>query len=143
MATLERAIAIAVKAHAGQVDKAGAPYILHPLRVMLSLTTDEQRMVAVMHDLVEDTPWTCEGLAAEGFVPQVVEAVRALTKLNDEDYFDFVRRCAADPLALVVKRADIADNLDTSRLGGVPSEADEARVRKYRKALEILEEAQG
>lgn len=142
MATLERAIAIAAGAHAGQVDKAGAPYILHPLRVMMRLSDTERRIVAMLHDVLEDCPgWTARRLVEDGFSDAVVVAVDALTKRQDEDYFVFVRRCAADPIARDVKRADIADNLDTSRLGAHLSATDEARVRKYRKALEILDEA--
>jgi len=77
MATLERAIAIAAAAHAGQVDKAGQPYILHPLRVMLRVATEHERIAAVLHDVVEDTDVTLHTLAAEGFAPEVIAAVEA------------------------------------------------------------------
>lgn len=84
MSTIERAIEIAARAHAGQVDKAGAPYILHPLRVMLAVKTEEQQMAAVLHDVVEDTEVTFNELRAEGFAANVLEAVKALTKRDGE-----------------------------------------------------------
>lgn len=137
MATLERAIALAAAAHAGQVDKAGAPYILHPLRLLLAVDTPEERIVAVLHDVVEDTPWTLEGLRAEGFTREVVDAVEALTKRTGECYEAFIDRVAANPLARQVKRADLTDNLDLGRLP-VVTEADLARLTRYRAALARL-----
>lgn len=137
MATLERAIALAAEAHAGQVDKAGAPYILHPLRLLLAVDTPEERIVAVLHDVVEDTPWTLEALRAEGFTQEVVDAVEALTKRAGESYEAFIERVAANPLARRVKRADLADNLDLGRLP-VVTEADLARLARYRAALARL-----
>jgi len=104
--TLERAIAIAARAHEGQVDKAGVPYILHPLRMMLSVDTPEARMAAVLHDVVEDTPVTLEQLRAEGFPDSVIEAVRTLTKRDGEDYDAFIRRVGPNPIARQVKPAD-------------------------------------
>lgn len=144
MSSLERAIVIAVAAHAGQRDKAGQPYILHPLRIMLRMATTEERIVAVLHDVVEDSPaWSFERLRAEGFSGEVVAALEALTKHpgekgTDEGYFAFVRRAAAHPLAQRVKRADLTDNMDLSRLPH-PTAADRARVEKYRQALALLE----
>lgn len=137
MSTLERAIAIATDAHAGQQDKAGAPYITHPLRVSRGLT-GEAKIVAVLHDILEDTPWTLEQLRAEGFGPAVLSGVDALTRRPGEDYFDLVKRAAADPIGRVVKRADLADNMDVSRLGEM-TETDETRLKKYRSALAILD----
>src|SRR6056297_3333643 len=84
MSTLERAIEIAAAGHAGQTDKAGQPYILHPLRVMLSVSSDEERMAAVLHDVLEDTRWTAAALRQEGFSEVVIEAVIALTKTGGE-----------------------------------------------------------
>ena len=140
MSTLERAVAIAAEAHAGQVDKAGAPYILHPLRVMLRVQQPAERLAAVLHDVVEDTPWTLEALASEGFAPEVVAAVDALTRRDGETYEAFVTRAGADPIARVVKLADIADNLDPSRIA-VFTEADHARMARYRHARAALERA--
>jgi len=139
MSTLERAIAIAAEAHAGQTDKAGAPYILHPLRVMLSLSTDEERMVAVLHDVCEDCPaWDVERLRAEGFSEAVIAGLRAVTKREGEDYEAFVRRAAADPIGRRVKRADLADNSDLSRIAE-PTAKDHERLAKYRRAIALLD----
>src|SRR5215212_3146899 len=114
--TLERAIRIAAEAHAGQVDKAGAPYILHPLRVMLRMHSDEERIVAVLHDVVEDSDYSLETLAREGFAPAVIEAVKALTKLPGESRVAAARRAAVNPLARIVKLADNTENMDLSRI---------------------------
>jgi guanosine-3',5'-bis(diphosphate) 3'-pyrophosphohydrolase len=137
VSTLERAIALAAEKHAGQLDKAKAPYILHPLRVMLGVETLEEKMAAVLHDVVEDTDVTLADLAAEGFSPAVVRAVDALTRRKGEDYMDFVRRAGADPVARRVKLADLADNMDLSRLPN-PGEADNVRLEKYRRARTLL-----
>jgi (p)ppGpp synthase/HD superfamily hydrolase len=137
--TLERAIAIAAEAHAGQWDKAGNPYILHPLRVMLAVTATEERIVAALHDVVEDTPWTLEALRAEGFSNVVVAAVDAMTRRAGEDYFEFVRRAAAHPIARPVKIADLRDNMDMARIAA-PTARDDARIDRYREALRMLRE---
>jgi (p)ppGpp synthase/HD superfamily hydrolase len=135
---LTRAITIAAEAHHDQVDKADAPYILHPLRVMLAQTTDEARIVAVLHDVVEDNEdWTFERLASEGFGDDILEAIRRVTKNDREDYEDFARRAAGHPLSRAVKIADLEDNMDLSRLPNV-SEKDRERIEKYRRALAIL-----
>lgn len=138
MATLERAIAIAAQAHAGQVDKAGAPYILHPLRVMLRLGGLEERIVGVLHDLIEDTPWTLEGLRAEGFSDAVLTGIQAVTRAPNETYEAFVLRAKLDPLGRPVKLADLADNLDVSRLAN-PTAKDFERLERYRQAQSVLE----
>ena len=139
MATLEKAIAFAALAHQGQRDKADAPYILHPLRMMLSLTDPDQRMAAVLHDVIEDCAVTAAQLLAEGFPPQVVAAVQALTKHGeDEAYEDFVRRAARNPIARAVKLADLHDNMDLARIAQ-PTARDVARIEKYRNAVRIIE----
>lgn len=137
MSTLERALVIAAEAHAGQVDKAGQPYILHPLRVMLRLSGADERVVAVLHDVVEDTPWTFPRLRAEGFSEAVLAGLDAVTKRRGEAYEDFIRRAASDPIGRRVKRADLEDNLDPTRLAH-PTARDRARFEKYRRALVIL-----
>lgn len=138
MATLERAIEIAAKAHAGQVDKAGQPYVLHPLRMMLAVTTPEACMAAVLHDVVEDTAVTLDELRAEGFSASVLEAVDALTKREGEDYEACIRRVAPNPIAREVKLADLRDNSDLSRIAE-PTERDRERIRKYQRAIAYLE----
>lgn len=150
MSTLEKAIAIAASAHAGVIDKAGAPYILHPLRVMMAVTSDDERIVAVLHDVVEDTQWTFERLRGEGFSEVVIEALESVTKrAEDEDepgddsaaklarYKRFVSRAALNPIGRVVKIADLQDNMDLSRIDS-PTEKDAARTEKYRKAVEFM-----
>ena len=136
---LERAIQIAVEAHAGVTDKNGAPYILHPLRVMLSLSTEEERMVGVLHDVVEDSEWTLETLANEGFSRNVIDAIASVTKSpKDLDYFHFVKRAKANEIGRRVKLADLKDNLDVTRLNEL-TDKDRDRVNKYLKAKILLE----
>lgn len=140
MSPLETAILVAVEAHAGQVDKAGAPYAFHPLRLMLKVKTDEERMAAVLHDVVEDGPrWTFERLIERGIPQGVVDAVRHLTKWPEEagDYMAFIRRGAAHPVARVVKLADLEDNMDLTRISE-PAPRDFERIEKYRIAREYL-----
>lgn len=137
MATLERAIALAIEAHKGQVDKAGVPYILHPLRVMLSVETVEERIVAVLHDVVEDTYITLETLRKEGFSEAVVRAIKSLTKCRGEEYQNFIRRAAADPIGRKVKLADLMDNCNLTRISN-PTSKDLKRVSKYCRAIEYI-----
>lgn len=136
MATLERAIAIAAMAHAGQVDKAGQPYILHPLRVMLRMEDELERIVAVLHDVVEDTPVTLEQLAREGFSEEILQAIEALTKRPGETRLQAAVRAAQHPVARRVKLADVADNMDLSRIPN-PTEQDYARLQEY-EAVRLL-----
>ena len=138
MSTLERAIAIAAEAHAGQVDKAGAPYVLHPLRMMLRVSSINERIVAVLHDVCEDCQgWTFDRLRGEGFSELTIEALQSVTKRDGEDYEDFVRRAAANPIGRRVKLADMIDNSDMSRIAE-PTERDFQRVEKYRRAIDLI-----
>ena len=136
---LERAIEIAVAAHKGMKDKGGNPYILHPLRIMISLITEDERIVGVLHDVVEDCPeWTFERLKAEGFSERVLTSLKSVTKnSNDNDYQAFVERAKSDPVGRMVKIADIKDNLDVTRIGELREE-DIARINRYKKALQVL-----
>ena len=134
---LENAIALAVEKHRGQRDKAGAPYILHPLRVMLRVGSLEAKMAAVLHDVVEDTGVTLEALAAAGYPARVVEAVGALSRRPGESYEAFIARAGQCPLAREVKLADLEDNMNLGRFPQV-TERDLARNRKYRAAWERL-----
>jgi len=113
------------------------PYILHPLRVMLRMTDETAMAAAVLHDVAEDCGVTLDGLRAEGFPEEVVGAVEAMTRRADEDYEDYVRRAAAHPIARRIKVADLQDNLERSLRHSATPE-NEARVRKYRRALEIV-----
>ena len=138
MSTLERAIAIAVEAHAGQIDKAGSPYILHPLRVILSLGTDDERIVGVLHDVCEDCPgWNFDRLRREGFSALIIAALSSVTKIEGESYEDFVLRASRNAIGRNVKRADLIDNSDISRIAA-PTACDHERLAKYAMALELL-----
>ncbi|CAJ1316156.1 GTP diphosphokinase [Paenibacillus nuruki] len=137
MSHLDRAIILATRAHSGQIDKSGLPYILHPLRVMLKMTTEEERIIAVLHDVLEDTDVTAHDLSAEGFSDEIVEAVQALSRSEDEDYHEFVKRAKKNSLARPVKIADIEDNMDPSRILS-STDKDMERISKYGKALDEL-----
>ena len=143
MSTLERAIAIAAEGHAGRVDKAGAPYILHPLRVMLAVTTNDERIVAVLHDVVEDcAEWTFDRLRGEGFSNDVIAALYSVTERVGEDYMDFVQRAAANPVGRRVKLADLADNCDLARIAA-PVQRDFDRIAKYHRAIALIGDSEG
>src|SRR5512133_1506184 len=127
---LGRAIEIAAEAHKGQKDRYGAPYILHPIRVLARVDSDIERIVAILHDVVEDTDWKFSDLEKEGFPTEVISALRAVTKQEGEEYKDFVKRSAADPIARQVKIADLEDNMDVRRMPVVDEKAQE-RLQKY------------
>ena len=140
MSTLQRAIEIATEAHKGQYDKAGNDYIGHPLRVMEMGKTENEKIVGVLHDVVEDTDWTFEALAAEGFSEEVIAALRCVTKLSEnENYDDFIERVKKNPLAVAVavKINDLSDNMDIRRLPYL-SDKDVKRLKKYLKAYKRL-----
>lgn len=138
MSTLQRAIEIATEAHKGQFDKAGRDYIEHPLRVMEMGKTEEEKIVGVLHDVVEDTPWTFEALKAEGFAPEIIAALKCVTKVSEnENYDDFIERVRKNPLAAAVKINDLSDNMDIRRLPYL-SDKDVKRLKKYLKAYKKL-----
>jgi (p)ppGpp synthase/HD superfamily hydrolase len=138
MATLERAIQIAVEAHAGVLDKGGKPYILHPLRIMLKGSTDEERIVRVLHDVVEDSEdWTLERLREEGFNETVVQCIDNLSRRDDEHYDDFIERCGSHLISLEGKLDDIEDNMQVSRIVTL-EQKDFNRMKKYHKARRRL-----
>ena len=134
---IEDAILLAARAHRGQVDKAGEPYILHPLRVMLRLKDEADRIAAVLHDVIEDTGITEESLRDQGYSEEVLGALDALTRRQGESYADFIERVAGNPLARRVKLADLADNLDASRLLEITPK-DRERLARYQAAWERL-----
>lgn len=153
---LQRAIEIAVEAHKGQVDKGGNLYVLHPFRVMMSLDTEDEKIVGVLHDVVEDCEgWTWDRLRSEGFSGEVIDALMSVSKTREEEaefsrlkktaseeavrnhYFAFIKRAAANPIGRKVKVADIKDNLDVSRIRTLSNE-DLIRLRRYEDALNIL-----
>jgi len=135
---LKKAIEIAIEAHKGVTDKYGAPYINHVTRVMNLGETEEEKIVGVLHDLVEDTPWTFEQLAAEGFSSEIIDALTCVTKISEEeDYEEFTLRASRNPLALKVKINDLTDNMDIRRIP-VLTEKDLTRLMKYHKAYRFL-----
>jgi (p)ppGpp synthase/HD superfamily hydrolase len=136
---LERAIEIAVNAHKGVTDKGGNPYIVHPLRVMMSLKSDNEKIVGVLHDVVEDAEdWDFERLKEEGFSKEVLDGLRSVTKTSEEeDYNEFVQRALTNEIGRAVKIADIRDNLDVTRIGEL-RQKDMNRLNKYKNALKVL-----
>jgi (p)ppGpp synthase/HD superfamily hydrolase len=138
---IESALALALEAHAGQTDKAGAAYILHPMRLASRAASPEAVMAALLHDVVEDSRFTQDDLAGRGFPPEVLEAVRRLTRRSSDSYEEFIERCADHPLSREVKLLDLADNLETSRLtsrGIELDDADRSRIERYRAAVKRL-----
>lgn len=134
---LQRAIEIAIEAHKGQTDKAGKPYILHIFQVMARGKGEDEKITALLHDIVEDTAWTLEKLEAEGFSHKIIAALDCLTKRNGESYDEFIERVKANPLAIKVKINDLEDNMDIRRLREI-SDNDVNRLNKYIKAYREL-----
>ena len=137
---LERAIQIAVEAHAGVKDRGGKAYILHPLSVMMRVESDAEKIVAVLHDVIEDTDWTFDDLNEEGFSQEIIDALESVTKTSDEeDYNQFVLRAQKNEIGRKVKIADIKENLDVTRLGHL-TEKDTSRINKYKNVIRLLTE---
>ncbi|MCG7407382.1 GTP pyrophosphokinase [Paenibacillus sp. ACRRX] len=137
MNNISKAIILATKAHDGQVDKGGNPYILHPLRVMLKMKSEEEKIVAVLHDVLEDTELNSKELLELGLSEDTVFAIECLTRHKDESYIEFIQRLKSVPVARSVKIADIMDNMNLSRIES-PTEQDYIRNLKYQKALDEL-----
>ena len=137
MDDLDKAIKLACNAHAGQKDKAGKPYILHPLRLMLNFQNKQEQVVAVLHDTIEDSDMTLEDLASFGFSELTIDALDCLSKRKNEEYEDFIKRIVPNELARKIKIEDIKDNLDLTRIESINSE-DLKRVLKYHNSLRIL-----
>lgn len=143
MPTVEDAIALALEAHRGQVDRAGEPYILHPLRVMAGLKSDTERMIAVLHDVIEDTPVTLDDLRARGYDETVVNAVDSLSRRDGESYEAFIQRIKQNPLAVPVKLADLMDNMDLRR-NAMLQDGDLERLQRYQNAWwELTKDSRG
>lgn len=137
---LEKAIALAVEAHAGEVDKAGQAYILHPLRLMLQMDTPEEMMTAVLHDIIEDTAVTLQQLRELGLPESVLTALALLThNTATTSYETYIAAIKTNPLARRVKLADLAHNMDIRRLPPNLSLKDYGRLEKYRLAWETLQ----
>ncbi len=129
----------AYRAHKDQTDKAGFPYILHPVHVAEQMKTEETTIVALLHDVIEDSSFTAEDISAMGFSDDIIEALKLLTHDKNTDYFEYVLKIKDNPIARAVKIADLTHNSDLSRLPNV-TQKDILRVEKYKKAIEILNE---
>ena len=135
---LSKATTIAIEAHKGQVDKTGMPYLGHIMRVMNAGKSIDEKICGVLHDLVEDTDWTFKKLEEQGFPKQIIDALKCVTKLfDDEPYDEFIQRVKSNPLAIAVKINDLTDNMDIRRLNDL-SESDFKRLQKYLSAYKEL-----
>jgi (p)ppGpp synthase/HD superfamily hydrolase len=115
--------------------------VLRPLRMMIRVSTNDERIVAVLHDVCEDCPqWTFDRLREECFSESIIAALQSVTKRQGEDYEAFVRRAASNPIGRVVKLADLSDNADLSRLRRPPSEREMRTTEKYRRAIALIAE---
>ena len=141
ISALEKALEIALQAHRGQTDRYGEPYILHPLRIMVRVHSTDQKILALLHDVVEDSAWTVEQLKQEGFSSDILEAVQALTKNPGEDYMNYIGRTAVTDLSRTVKMADLEDNMDLTRCPQLESE-DLERMNRYLTAWNDLRNIQ-
>lgn len=137
MSNFETALDIAVEAHKDQVDKAGHKYISHPFRLSTQMTTEEEKIVAILHDVLEDSNVTVEYLVEQDFSDNVITALVLLTKTRKQNYLNYIKNIKTNKLATVVKIADLIDNINLSRLNSV-SVKDINRSRKYLDALEYL-----
>lgn len=135
----EKAMQIAINVHREQVDKAGMPYINHPIRVERRCSRQEDRLVALLHDTIEDGDIASEYLLLVGFSQEVVDAVLSVSRKRGEDYFEFIQRCKANSIGRRVKICDLEDNMDITRLNQL-TEKDIERLKKYHKAYKILNE---
>lgn len=132
----EKALMIAIQAHSGQTDKQGKPYILHPLAVASQLDSLELKTIALLHDTIEDSWVTKEFLLGNGIPAELVEVIALLTKPKDMPYEDYLRRVKTNPMALAVKKADLAHNTSSERAEGL----NDHRKAKYELAKRILSE---
>ena len=137
---IEKSLKIALEAHAGQKDKAGKAYILHPLRLMARMDSEIEMSVALLHDVIEDSDFTAEDLLNNGIPSNVVNAVQCLTRIQGETYAEFIDRVIKNKLAAKIKKADIEDNINVLRLNSVTSE-DLERITKYHAAWHKLNDS--
>lgn len=137
MALIDLALNRALIAHTGQLDKAGKPYILHPLRLMARFNDPVDQAVAVLHDVLEDSDITADDLRSDGIPEEVIAAVEVLSRGKGESYNDFIERIRPHPLARKVKMADLEDNLNILRLPNL-GDGDQRRISKYHRAWHLL-----
>lgn len=134
---LDKAAEICITKHCGQRDKVGAAYFQHPMRVAMRCHSDDEKIVALLHDTIEDTDVTVEYLLDQGFPQYIIDGILSVTKRDGESYEEFVARAAQNPLGRVVKLHDLEDNLDIFRLDSVSPEMA-ARLSKYLAAHNFL-----
>jgi len=139
MSTLQRAIEIAVTAHRDQTTKDGQPYVIHPLTLMMRVDSENEKIAAVLHDVVEDTPTTLEELRSEGFSDEVLAVVDLLTHPEGISYDDYIDRLAGNPIARAVKLADLGHNMEITRIPD-PAPKDFERLQKYHRIWKKLSE---
>ncbi|NUN64306.1 GTP pyrophosphokinase [Pseudanabaena biceps] len=136
---LALAIKIAHQAHAGQLDKAGKPYIAHPLTVMAQMDTVESKIVAVLHDAIEDSALKISDLVRQGFPTYITDEIAAITKVDGEIYEEYIVRVKSNAIARQVKIADVSHNMDLSRIAN-PTTKDFQRLEKYQRVLQELQQ---
>ncbi len=134
----KKAMQICFEAHKYQLDKSGVPYVFHPYHIAEQMTTEETVAVALLHDIVEDTPMSIPDLVLLGFPESVTDAVALLTHNPDQDYMDYLLNIRKNPIARAVKLADLRHNSDLSRLDCIDDKAVR-RYEKYQKAIKLLE----
>ena len=135
----KKALSLCFEAHKNQLDKSGMPYVFHPFHLAEQMETEETVVVALLHDIVEDTDYTIDDLKAMGFPQNVTDAIALMTHYADTEYMDYVARIKTNPIAKAVKLADLRHNSDTTRLDDV-TENDLKRVEKYTAAIKFLTE---
>lgn len=134
---LEKAYKLCLEKHAGQTDKVGKPYFMHPFRVAERCDTMEQKIVALLHDTIEDTDVTPEFLIAEGYPQEIVDGILAVTRRDDEDYYEFIKRASENSIGKVVKIHDLEDNMDIRRLESIDDRMKE-RLNRYIRSYRFL-----
>ena len=133
----KKAMKLCFQAHMDQTDKSGIPYVFHPIHLAEQMKDEDTTVVALLHDVVEDTTYTLEDLAAMGFHDRVIAAIRLMTHDENIPYMEYVAKIKDNPIAKAVKLADLAHNSDTTRLDTVDAKAA-ARIKKYERAIELL-----
>ena len=137
ISTLEKALRLAILKHSGQLDKSGLPYISHPIFVSLNVETEDQKIVALLHDVLEDTDTTEKELLDIGVTEEQLEAIKLLTRTKEDSYMKYVKRAAENKIARAVKKADLMHNMELERLPEITQE-DIKRQKKYKKALDYI-----
>lgn len=134
----KKAMKLMFEVHKNQTDNAGMPYVFHPFHLAEQMKTEEETVVALLHDVVEDSGITLDDIREMGFCPEVIDALALLTHKWDDDYFAYIKNVGTNKIATAVKIADLKHNSDLTRLDHV-TDYEIRRTRKYKKSLEYLE----